>query len=131
MESNQAVFPDMLKKAVHGLDNEIRWDIVRYLTENGETSYTALLKGLKIDKKGKLTFHLRTLSRSAIINRHEILGARTGEKSFYDVSAFGSKVINGLMSAFAPLDGYIDSTQRIRVIASSAPQSAVSILHPA
>lgn len=117
-------FPQILKEAIKGLDNESRWKILEYLIENGETSYTNLLNALKISNKGKLTFHLRRLSKSAILNRYEILGTETGEKSFYNISPFGKDVINGLMSAFEPpptttsvLD-YLDSLKKIETLAN-------------
>jgi predicted transcriptional regulator len=99
MKDGRFQFPQILKEAIKGLDNESRWEIVEYLIKNGETSYSVLLKSLKINNKSKLTFHLTTLSKSAIIERYEILGNKTNEESFYDISSFGKNVINGLMSA--------------------------------
>jgi DNA-binding HxlR family transcriptional regulator len=93
-------FPAILKYAIEGFDNPLRWKILEYLVEHGETSYSNLLKALNINNKGKLTFHLRELSKNALLNRFEVIGIKTGEKSFYDISPFGRSLINGLMSAF-------------------------------
>jgi DNA-binding HxlR family transcriptional regulator len=104
MQVKSFEFPYALKNAIKGLDNDLRLKIVEYLAENGETSYSKILKGLKIKNKGKLTFHLRELSKSGVIERFELLGTKTDEKSFYNVSPFGRGVVNGLMSSLLPTE---------------------------
>lgn len=110
METKSFEFPYALKNAIKGLDNDLRWKILEYLVEVGETPYSKLLKELKIKNKGILTFHLRELSKSGIIDRFELLGSDTNGKSFYDVSHFGRNVINGLMSALLPKQKLLDQS---------------------
>lgn len=102
METKSFEFPYALKNAIKGLDNDLRSKIVEYLVENGETSYSKILKELEIKNKGILTFHLRELSKSGVIERLELLGSKKDQKSFYNVSPFGRNVINGLMSSLLP-----------------------------
>jgi DNA-binding transcriptional ArsR family regulator len=102
VETKSFEFPYTIRNALKGLDNDLRLKIVEYLVENGETSYSKILKGLEIKNKGKLTFHLRKLSESGVIDRLELLGSNTDEKSFYNISPFGRNVVNGLMSSLLP-----------------------------
>lgn len=104
MQIKSFEFPYALKNAIKGLDNDLRLKIVEYLVENGETSYSKILKVLEIKNKGKLTFHLRELSKSGVIDRFELLGTKTDEKSFYNISPFGRSVVNSLMSSLLPTE---------------------------
>jgi len=101
MKNKRFEFPRPLKEAIKGLDNESRWKIIEYLTENGESSYSTLLNDLKVENKGILTFHLQELSKGALINRYEIFGNTTKKRSFYDISSFGKNMINNLMLTFS------------------------------
>jgi len=96
-------FPQIIKDAVKSLANDTRWKITEYLVSNGSVSYSRLLNELRIPNKGSLTFHLDALSKGAIIERRENFGERTEEKVFYDISPLGKDIINGLLSALAPM----------------------------
>jgi len=95
-------FPEIIKYAVKGLDNETRWKIVEYLISNDDVSYSKLLKDLNIRRKGSLTFALNMLSKGAMVERREDFGAKTGERVFYGISPLGKDIINGLLSALVP-----------------------------
>jgi predicted transcriptional regulator len=95
-------FPQEIKDAIKGLDNSKRWKIIECLIENGETSFSKLMKELNIHNKGILTFHLEILSRSGLVRRYEKIGKDTGEKSFYDISSFGRIMVNSLGSTLDP-----------------------------
>jgi DNA-binding HxlR family transcriptional regulator len=102
MQKKNFEFPPVMKYAVKGLDNKLRWKILETIITNGSMSYTKLMKELKIENKGILTFHLETLSKSALIERYEDLSVGTRDRSFYDISPIGKDIINGLISALAP-----------------------------
>jgi hypothetical protein len=101
VDSNFEV-PEIIKYAVKGLDNPTRWKIVEYLISNESVSYSNLLKGIDIKRKGSLTFHLDMLSKSAILERRENFGEQAEERVFYNISQLGKEIINGLLSALVP-----------------------------
>jgi DNA-binding HxlR family transcriptional regulator len=96
------VFPALIKTAISGLDNDTRLRVLESLINNGRMSYSKLHKDIDVPNKGRLNFHLRILSKSAIIQRFEDLSKATGERSFYDISPIGRDLINGLLSVLSP-----------------------------
>lgn len=102
MSDEPFTFPLEIKDAVRGLNNNIRWEIIESLVRNGEMSYTNLMQDVSLKNKGIMNFHLKKLSNSALIARHEILGKSSGERVFYNVSPFGDRFLKGLMSALTP-----------------------------
>ena len=97
-------FPDEIKRAVKGLDNQTRLDILECIIGYESVSYSKLMKMLKLndDKKGILNFHLKILSEGALIDRYEDWRKGNEERSFYKLSTFGTDLIESLMSSFEP-----------------------------
>lgn len=102
MSQDKFEFPTVIKKAVNGLDNELRWKIMESIINHGDMSYSKLMNELKLDNKGILNFHLKNLSKSALIERYEDLSSRTGDRSFYSISDIGKDIVNGLLTALNP-----------------------------
>jgi DNA-binding HxlR family transcriptional regulator len=92
--------PQEIKNALEGLSNDLRLRILESLIEKYEMSYSEIMRGLHINNKGILTFHLGVLSENALITREEILGKKSGNK--YRISIFGTSLINGLLSGLVP-----------------------------
>ncbi len=61
-------------------------------------SYTALKNKIELDNKGLFNYHLGKLLKSGIIERFEYIGKKNGDRSYYDISQLGKRVINGLLS---------------------------------
>jgi DNA-binding MarR family transcriptional regulator len=95
-------FPSVIKRAVSGLDNELRWKIIESIVNKGDMSYSRLMSELKLDNKGLLNFHLKNLSKSALIERYEDLSNTSGDRSFYTISDIGKEIINGLLAGLNP-----------------------------
>lgn len=95
-------FPEELRKAVEGLDSPIRWQIMESLINNGKSSHTGLMTAIGLDNTGQLNPHLKILLQTGLLDRTEAFGSRGRERSFYDISAFGKNMINGLLSALVP-----------------------------
>jgi DNA-binding HxlR family transcriptional regulator len=102
MSKNEFEFPPIIKKAVSGMDNELRWKILESFVNKGDMSHSRLMAELKVTNKGILNFHLKNLSKSALIERYEDLSNKTSDRSFYTISDIGKNIINGLMSALGP-----------------------------
>jgi len=102
MPNNEFEFPSVIKKAVNGLDNDVRWKIIESIVNKGDMSYSRLMSELRVDNKGILNFHLKNLSKSALIERYEDLSNRSGDRSFYTIGEIGKEIINGLMTALIP-----------------------------
>jgi uncharacterized RDD family membrane protein YckC/DNA-binding HxlR family transcriptional regulator len=58
---NVAVYEDSVSKILSILSHPLRRDILSFINEKGECTFTDLLNVLEVDT-GKLSFHLRTLS---------------------------------------------------------------------
>jgi uncharacterized RDD family membrane protein YckC/DNA-binding HxlR family transcriptional regulator len=58
---NMAINQENVSRVLSVLSHPLRRDILLYLSNNGEASFTDLLNFLKVDT-GKLSFHLRALS---------------------------------------------------------------------
>ncbi len=94
-------FPIELKDAIEALDNPVRMRIVEYLYDGHEATYTELLKMLGV-RKGALTYHLKILTRAAVIYTLSRLDENFGDlhRAFYVLSPWGESVVDGLMSSF-------------------------------
>jgi DNA-binding HxlR family transcriptional regulator len=120
MEKQDFEFPAVIKEAIRGLNNTVRWKILESIITNGSMSYTKLMKELKIENKGILTFHLEALSKSTLIERYEDLSIRTRDRSFYEISPIGKDIINGLMSAMAPQTNLVEFNKSLFETAATA-----------
>ncbi|MDP2901471.1 MAG: helix-turn-helix domain-containing protein [Candidatus Bathyarchaeota archaeon] len=113
-------FPIELKDAIEALDNPVRMRIVEYLYDGHEATYTELLKMLGV-RKGALTYHLKILTRAAVIYTLSRLDESFGDmhRAFYVMSPWGESVVDGLMSSFdlllRPEEGGAAATPRVVV----------------
>jgi DNA-binding transcriptional ArsR family regulator len=95
--------PTELRKAIGGLDNEIRLGIIMALRKHGELSFSELSEklGMKEDK-AKIDFHLGKLTESGLVE-HKFRHQLGNEKfSFYASSKFGENFWNNVVSSLKP-----------------------------
>jgi hypothetical protein len=102
MAHNQFEFPSIIKRAIHGLDNERRWKILETIMNKGDLSYSSLISELNYDNKGLLNFHLKNLLKSALIERYEDLSSSNADRSYYTISEIGMDIINALLDGLRP-----------------------------
>lgn len=107
-------FPSEIKELITTLGDENQWKILEFLISNdNKLSYTQLKEKLKVpeEKKGKLNYHLKELQKAGWIRNWLKAGTTKDErqKSFYSISEFGQKVIQGAMNAMA-MESYTGNT---------------------
>jgi DNA-binding PadR family transcriptional regulator len=96
-------FPSEIKDLVKGLHDETKWKILELLVINEKLSYTQIKTQLEIgdESKGTLNYHLKELQKAGWIRNwiEDVTDLSDNQKSFYAISKFGSKVLDGIMKA--------------------------------
>ena len=95
--------PVEFRKAIRGLGNNIRLGIFLALREHGELSFSEIIEKLDMkSEKAKISFHLTTLTTSALIE-HKYRHQLGSEKfSFYTISKFGENLWANMLSSIRP-----------------------------
>jgi DNA-binding transcriptional ArsR family regulator len=97
----RAEIPEEIRRAIRGLDSKYRAAIFIALYKHGELSFSELTEKLGIGK-AELYYHLKELTKSALVEhyyKHE-LGAE--QYSFYSVTQFGQNFIEALSGTLRP-----------------------------
>ena len=107
-------FPSEIKELITTLGDKKQWRILELLISNdNKLSYTQLKDKLEVPEKqkGKLNYHLKELQKGGWIRNWLKAGTTSAErqKSFYSISEFGQKVIEGTMNAMA-MQSYTGNT---------------------
>ena len=95
--------PIELKKALRGLDDDIRLAIFLTLRNHEELSFSELGEkiGMK-DEKAKMQFHLRKLTESALVE-HKFKHQLGNDKfSYYCVTKFGDNLWKNIIDSLKP-----------------------------
>ena len=97
-------FPSEIKDLVKSLHDDTKWRVLELLIDNQKLSYTQIKNKLAIGddaSKGTLNYHLKELQKSGWIRNwiEDLTDLSDNQKSFYAISKFGSKVIEGIMEA--------------------------------
>jgi DNA-binding transcriptional ArsR family regulator len=94
-----------IKDAIKALSHETRVEIIEYL-RNNEILYPSKIQNLNLtDNFGELENHLEALSKSGLINRYTTrLDDKDVEASFYKLSPFAIKLINGMGLTVEPIE---------------------------
>jgi len=98
------VFPEEIKDLFTILKDEKQWKILEILSNNNNRlSYTAIKEqlGLSDTEKGTLNYHLKELQKVGMIKNWNEIGTDISDrkKSYYSISKFGMKIIEGLMKS--------------------------------
>jgi DNA-binding HxlR family transcriptional regulator len=101
IKKNAEELPIELRRALEALSDEVRLGIFFALFKYGEMSFSQLRQELEIptNNSGYLSYHLRKLENSALIKNDYSKKTGITNYSFYDVTEFGEKVIDGLMKS--------------------------------
>ena len=111
---SQFSFPDEIKSMITELKNEKQWIILEsIIDENNSISYTHLREklGYSLEKKGDLNYHIKSLERSGWLQNKVKTGHLVSDKhsSYYNVSKFGLKVLEGAVQAMDRKNYLVDS----------------------
>ena len=93
-------FPEELRSAVKGFDDENRQAIVAALLLSGDLSFTELTHAVGISK-GLLSHHLDLLLDSALLRNYSPAELRGRYDSYYGVSSFGQAFLSSLLHTLA------------------------------
>ena len=130
---NEFTFPEEIKNLITHITDEKQWKILEFLIQNdNELSYTQIREKLKISEqqKSKLNYHLKELQKAGWLRNWLKKGTETTDrqKSYYSISDFGLKVIEGSMksmemssydtSAWSQLQETITGTSALNIISS-------------
>ena len=96
-------FPKEIKDVLKSLGDETRWKMLEFIiNNNNKQSYTEIKHALKIsdEKKGPFNYHLKELQKAGWLRRTlESEKDTERSKSYYAISKFGLKVIEGTLQA--------------------------------
>ncbi len=93
--------PIELRRSIEALSDEVRLGIFFVLFKYGEMSFSEIRNKLEIPTKnsGYLAYHLKKLEKSALIRNDYSKKSGVTSHSFYDVTEFGERFIEGLMKS--------------------------------
>lgn len=93
--------PIELRRSIEALSDEVRLGIFFVLFKYGEMSFSEIRTKLEIPAKnsGYLAYHLKKLEKSALIRNDYSKKSGATNHSFYDVTEFGERFIEGLMKS--------------------------------
>ncbi len=93
--------PIELRRSIEALSDEVRLGIFFVLFKYGEMSFSEIRNKLEIPAKnsGYLAYHLKKLEKSALIRTDYSKKSGITNHSFYDVTEFGERFIEGLMKS--------------------------------
>ncbi len=93
--------PIELRRAIGSLSDEVRLAIFFALFKYGEMSFSQIRQELEIptNYSGYLSYHLKKLENSALIKNDYSKKTGITNYSFYDVTEFGEKLIDGIMKS--------------------------------
>lgn len=101
VDSYLSKMPSEARRAIDGLNSEIRQAIVMALNEHGQLRFSDLNVMLRISKQ-ILAFHLNRLVETGIIS-HIYRGLPSGDgHSYYRLSELGESLLQGIEAAFIP-----------------------------
>lgn len=95
------VFPNEIKRAIEGLDNEVRYAIVSLLLQRGEASFTEIIDELKIDNRS-FSNHVKKLIAGGLVQNFIRKGDIREKYSFYRLTPFGYNFLRSLFKSLEP-----------------------------
>ncbi|MCH7560001.1 MAG: winged helix-turn-helix transcriptional regulator [Thaumarchaeota archaeon] len=95
-------FPQEIKDVLGALADDTRWNILEAIVNSdNKIAYSEIKKVLNVsdDKKGPLNYHLKELQKAGWIRNSIEDREGTRNKSFYSLSKFAQKVMEGALQA--------------------------------
>ena len=96
------IFPEIIEKAIYGLDNKNRIKILSVLYDIPQLSFSQLSKEIQDISVPTLNYHLKELLISALIKKVDYNSEDSPDHSFYSISALGIRIIENLLSILYP-----------------------------
>lgn len=117
--------PIELRRSIEALSDEVRLSIFFVLFKYGEMSFSEIGNKLEIPAKnsGYLAYHLKKLEKSALIRNDYSKKSGVTSHSFYDVTEFGERFIDGLMKSIEldrPIQEKLDAIELELPVTDSA-----------
>jgi len=94
-------FPDEIKRAIEGLDNEVRYAIVSFLLERGEASFTEIVEELGIDNRS-FSNHVKKLIAGGLVQNFVRRGEIREKHSYYRITPYGYIFLKSLFKSLEP-----------------------------
>lgn len=101
MKKNK-IFPEIIEKAIYGLDNKNRIKILSVLYDNPQMSFSQLSKEIQDISVPTLNYHLKELLISALIKKIDYTPEDSPDRSYYSISTLGTRIIDNLLSILYP-----------------------------
>ena len=95
-------FPEEIVLPIKALSDDTRRRIILALTAKSEFSYSEILDQFEL-KKGTLTHHIHHLISSGLIRNFTKNIPTTRHTSYYELTDFGCRFINGLKYTLSPM----------------------------
>ena len=89
-------FPYELRKAIEGLSNQHRQEILLALREKGKLSFSEINEEVPI-KRPLLAIHLKKLSRTLLVEHFYQHQLRDEKYSYYRISPFGRALLESML----------------------------------
>ena len=99
---NNKIFPEIIEKAIYGLDNKNRIKILSVLYDNPQLSFSQLTKEIQDISVPTLNYHLKELLISALIKKVDYSSEDSLDHSYYSISTLGTRIIDNLLSILYP-----------------------------
>lgn len=137
VQAEKLDFPKPIASTIEALGSDIRRNIMIQLGSSGALPYSTLKQQTGL-KKGRLNYHIKKLTSAGMIRNFLNTNAETGYSSYYEVTSLGKSVIEGIFSAFRPMEPQIqpdssatwvvDTVVKSRAIYQVTPDSASDIV---
>jgi DNA-binding transcriptional ArsR family regulator len=98
-------FPEEMIHPIKALTDQNRRKILLFLLENEQISYSQLYSQIKKENKiskGTFNHHLQVLVGAALIRNFNINNPSSNHNSFYTISNFGRRFLEGLHQTLQP-----------------------------
>jgi DNA-binding HxlR family transcriptional regulator len=130
-------FPKPIASTIEALNSDIRRNIMIHLGSIGALPYSTLRQKTGLTN-GRMNYHLKILTSAGMIRNFLFVNEQTGYSSYYEVTPLGKSVIEGIFSAFRPIETeiqpasattwVIDTHTRTRAVIRNTPDSASDIV---
>jgi len=96
------LFPNEIRRAINSINNDVRQELLSYLINKGEATYSKLKDELDATK-GNLNYHLNSLVEGGLLmNYVKSTKDDPAHNSYYRISNFGKSFINALFNSLTP-----------------------------
>ena len=123
------IFPDELRRAIHGCDDEIRQGILTHLILNKKTTYSQIKGSLELTN-GNLNHHLNLLMNGDLITKYNQKLDDSSDYSYYEITAYGKTFVNNLFESLQLKPKVLEASQYRRygqLVKRSYEQALVSV----